>query len=228
MNTRLFDFLKSFITSHKLHLFEKNIANRTRYIAVLLEDIYQPHNASAVLRTCDGFGIQDIHIIENKNKYRINPDVTLGSDKWLSIFRYNRLKNNTTEAIHHLKSKGYRIIAATPHNKEKVLDTFDISRGKAVVCLGAEMRGLSEELLEAADEYLTIPMSGFIESFNISVSAAIILHYLTLKLRNSGIRWELSTEEKLDIMIEWMKRTIPKSDLLVNEFLKRNSGITNF
>ena len=164
-------FLQEFITENRLATFEKVLDNRTRYITVSLEDIYQSQNASAVLRTSDCFGIQDIHVIENKNKYNINPDVALGSSQWLNITKYNQEENNTLQAIQKLKEKGYRIVATTPHTDDVDLDSFDLTKGKIALFFGTELKGLSDLMIENADEYLKIPMYGFTESYNISVSA---------------------------------------------------------
>ena len=210
MNSDLINYLEQFITQKRLNLFHQILNQRTRYITVVLEDIYQSQNASAVLRTADCFGIQDIHIIENKNEYQINPDVALGSYKWLNLVKYNNQKHNTLEAISDLKKQGYRIVATTPHTKDVNLEDFDVTRGKAALFFGTELNGLSDIMIDNADEYIKIPMVGFTESFNISVSVAIILHHLTSSLRKSEVDWQLSDNEKEKILLEWLKKTIKK------------------
>ena len=212
---RQIQFLSKYVTEHRFSLFQKVIENRTRYITVVLEDIFQPHNASAVLRTCDALGVQDVHIIENRNQYRVNPDVALGAHKWLNLYKYNKQENNTLAAIEHLRSEGYRIVATTPHKNDVELKEFDLDRGKVALFFGSELPGLSDIVLSNADEYLRIEMYGFTESFNISVSAAIILHYLTAKLRQSDLPWRLSEEEKKQIILEWLKRSIRNADALL-------------
>ena len=224
MNTELIDYLKQFVTDARLELFDEVVKYRTRYVTVVLEDIYQSQNASAVLRTSDCFGLQDVHVIENKNEYQINPDVTLGSSKWLNIIKYNSSKNNTLQAIKTLKDKGYRIVATTPHRDDVDLEHFDITKGKIALLFGTELNGLSDIAIENADEYLKIPMYGFTESFNISVSAAIILHHLTMKLRNLNIDWQLSDIEKQELKLHWLKQTIKKSSLLIDKFLSKKTN----
>ncbi|MCD4731559.1 MAG: RNA methyltransferase [Bacteroidales bacterium] len=216
---KLLDYLLDFVSENKKQLFEKIIQSRTKHIAVILEDIFQPHNASAVLRTCDCFGIQDIHIIENKNIYEVNPDVALGSSKWLNLYKYNSTDNNTIEAFNSLREKGYRIVATTPHENDCLLEELNLD-SKIALVFGTELEGLSEIAINNADEFVKIPMYGFTESFNISVSAAIILHYLTEKLKKSNINWELSEKEKTDIELNWVKNVVKRSDLLEEEFLK--------
>ena len=212
--------MQQFVTDRRFQLFETILNNRTRYITVVLEDIFQPHNASAVLRSCECFGIQDVHIIENRNKYRINPDVALGAYKWLSLFKYNQNPDNTLTAIGLLRKQGYRIIATTPGKNDCTLDNFDLLKGKIALLFGSELDGLSPAALEAADEYVQIPMTGFTESLNISVSAAIFIHHLTGKLRHSTINWQLSDEEKQLIKLIWLKNTIRKSDIIEKKFLE--------
>ncbi|MGD9993490.1 MAG: TrmH family RNA methyltransferase [Salinivirgaceae bacterium] len=215
-------YLKEFISTKRKALFEQVIQNRTRYISVALEDIYQPHNASAVLRTCDCFGIQDVHVIENQNKYQVNPDVALGSSQWVNIVKHNRQEHNTLNTIQHLKENGYRIVATTPHTNDVTLDKLNLDEGKIALFFGTEMRGLSQTMLDHADTYLKIPMFGFTESFNISVSASIILHHLTHKLHQSELNWQLSDFEKEQVQHEWLKRTIKKVNLIIDDYCKKN------
>ena len=218
MQKELFYYLSNCITPERLKLFNSVIENRTQYITVVLEDIFQSQNASAVLRSCDCFGIQDVHIIENRNEFNLDTEVSLGSSKWLSLYKYNKEKNNSLNAINSLKKKGYRIVATTPHINDQELPDFDINAGKTALVFGSELPGISEIIMNEADEFLKIPMFGFTESLNISVSAAVTLHYLTDKLRRSKIAWELSEEEKLEIKIQWIKNTLKKSKFIEKRF----------
>jgi len=221
---KITEYLSTFVTPSRLELFEKILGLRTNYITVILEDIYQSQNASAVLRTCDCFGIQNVHIIENRNSFNVNREVALGASKWLSINKYNSKKDNTLAAIKVLKKEGYRIIATTPHKNDQLLSDFDITKGKAALVFGSELPGVSKTVLKEADEYLKIPMYGFTESFNISVSASIILYYLTEKLREEPAEfWKLSNIEKNEIKLQWLRNTIKKSDLLEQNFIIKNS-----
>ena len=222
MSKELINHISTFVTPERFALFNKIVKERTDYITVLLEDIYQTQNASAVLRSCDCFGIQDVHIVENENEYSINPDVTRGSSNWLNLHKYNNKKHNTKEAIRQLKSQGYRIIATTPHTDDVILEEFDISKGKFALMFGSEMPGLSETAMQNADEYLKIPMVGFTESFNISVSAAIILHRLSYKLRQSDISYSLNEIEKDELILSWLKQSVKKSDMIIKDFLSKS------
>ncbi len=218
---KLLDHLLGFASDNKNNLFEKIIQYRTRYITVVLEDIYQSHNASAVLRTCDCFGIQDVHIIENNNKFEINPDVALGSTKWLNLFKYNNGETNTLHAFRRLKTQGYRIVATTPYKNDCNLEELSLD-SKIALVFGTELNGLSEEAIKYADEFVKIPMYGFTESFNISVSAAIILHYLTEKLRASDQHWKLNEEEIIDVKLNWVKNVVKSSDMIEKRLFKNS------
>ncbi len=221
MHNTLVDYLASYLTTQRLELFNNILNMRTRHITVVLEDIYQAQNASAVLRTCDCFGIQDVHIIESRNEFQDNREVSLGSSKWLTLKKYNEAENNSLAAINQLKKEGYRIVATTPHTNDQELPDFDIARGKTALVFGSELPGITETILNEADEFLKIPMYGFTESFNISVSAAITLHHLSLKMRETdGLNWQLSDEEKTEIKLEWIRKTIKRSDLLEKRFWK--------
>ena len=215
------EFLLPMINQNRLELIGRILDLRTRYITVVLEDIYQPHNASAVLRTCDCFGIQDVHIIENRNSYEINPDVELGAAQWLTLHRYNQGADNTGDAIGKLKADGYRIVATTPHTNDCDIGEFRLSAGKSAFMLGTEMKGLSEKALDLADEYVKIPMMGFTDSFNISVSAAIVLYELNSTLRNSDIDWSIQPAEKERIRYEWIKNSVNNISRIERGFKKR-------
>ncbi|MFW5644431.1 MAG: TrmH family RNA methyltransferase [Bacteroidota bacterium] len=194
---------------------------RTKYITLALEDIYQSNNASAVLRTCDCFGVQEVHVIENRNEYQLNTEVTMGAEKWLDIYKYNDKKNNSLSAIKRLKKEGYRIVATSPHRNELLLDDFDIRKGKFAIFLGTELTGLSDTILENADEFLKIPIYGFTESYNISVSAALILQELVRKIHHSDIDWKIPLEEKNRIKLDWLRKTIKKADVIEKRFLEQ-------
>ncbi len=221
LNTKkkLLNHLHSFISDNKASLFNKIIQDRTKYITVVLEDIFQPHNASAVLRTCDCFGVQDVHIIENNNTYEVNPDVALGSSKWLNLIKHNSDSNNTLSAYKALKKEGYRIVATTPHKNDVMLDELELDKKTAFV-FGTELNGLSQEAIDHADAYVKIPMYGFTESFNISVSASLILRHTIEKLKKSDTNWQLNEDEIIDIKLNWIQNVIKRSELIVENFIK--------
>ena len=200
-------FLEGFVSEKRKATFKDVLAERTRHFTVVLEDIFQPHNSSAVIRSCDIFGIQDVHVIQNKYSSRVSRHVAKGSQKWLTINKYNEVTNNTKACLNSLRKAGYQIIATTPHNDSCLLHEFDISKKSAFV-FGVEKDGVSEYTMNQADGYLKIPMVGFTESLNISVAAAIILQDITTKLRKSKINWELTGVEKQLLYEDWVQKSI--------------------
>jgi len=216
--TRLCGFFRSMKLEKRNALMDRVLNDRTRYVTVGLENIYQPHNASAVLRSCDCFGVQDVHIIENSYHYELNPHVSLGAAQWLNLHRYNTQDNNTAECISNLKKEGYRIVATTPDPKAVAIHDFDVSKGKFALLFGTEKFGLTPEACALADEFIRIPMYGFTESFNISVSVSLCLFHFTERIRAENAPWQLTPEEQTDIYLEWFRNTTTNSEQIERKF----------
>lgn len=208
-------YLETFITEGRRDNFIKILQQRSKHFTVAVEDLYQLHNTSAVLRTCEVFGVQELHVIEEKYGKKIDKEIALGAQKWVDVSRYD----NTTSCIDSLKAKGYRIIATSPHEDSCLLEDFDVSQ-PAALFFGTERLGLSSEVLERADGYLKIPMLGFTESLNISSSAAIIIQHLSSRLRKSDINWKLSDEEMLEKRIDWARKSIKDIDFITSRYLE--------
>lgn len=210
--------LSAFVTENKKHQIGKVLGERTKYLTVVLEDIYQSHNASAVVRTCECFGIQDLHIIENLNRYDINPKVVMGATKWVDMYHYCLPEiNNSVSCITNLKQNGYRILVTSPDENAKSIDEFDLE-GKMALVFGTEQLGVSDDIMKLADEKITIPMYGFTESLNISVSAALVLNTIKNRLRSSNIDWRLSEMDKETIKLEWYKKLVKGSDIIIQNY----------
>lgn len=220
LQRQLVNYLSAFMTTSRNDLFRRIASQRTRYITVVLEDIFQSHNASAVLRSCECFGIQDVHFIENKFQYELNPDIALGSWKWLTLNRHADTTDNTTECLSKLKAQGYRIVATSPHKQDTTPDKLNLEKGKIALVFGTELEGLSEQAFAMADEFVRIPMVGFTESFNISVSAALCIYQLTDRLRNSTLNWRLEDDETTSLLLGWMRNSIRMSRSLENKFVE--------
>lgn len=216
------DYLSSFLGDDRYAIIERALSNRTRYITVCLEDILQAQNASAVLRSAEAFGLQDVHIIEDKYPYTINPKVVKGSNKWLTLHKYNNSANPSLDAITHLKSLGYRIAATSPHVDGISLNDYDLTKGKTCIFFGNEHAGVSQTLLDNADEFLYIPMYGFTESFNISVAAGLTIHTLREKLMQSDIDWHLPQDELEELRFNWLKSAVKHPELSIKRFFEDN------
>ena len=219
----LIEYLSGFATTERVQRFKEVLADRTRYITVVLEELYQEQNASAVVRTCDCFGIQDVHVIEGKNKFSVNDSIAMGASKWLSVHKYKMTELKLKECIDQLKDRNYRIVATVPDPNAVPLDKFDLSKGRTALMFGTELNGLSEESKSFADEFLYIPMTGFTESFNISVSAGIILSHLSQQLRKSNLDWKLSESEKDELILSWLRESVKSAELLEAEYYMKRS-----
>ncbi|WP_157206758.1 TrmH family RNA methyltransferase [Mariniflexile maritimum] len=213
IDLELLEHLESFLTHSRKEKFAKVLAQRTKHFTVAVEDVYQLHNTSAVIRSCDVFGLQEVNIIEARNSKRIDREIAMGAQKWVDLNRFQ----SATDCIAHLKQKGYQLIATTPHANDCMLADFDVSK-KSCFFFGSETEGLSEEVLKNADGFLKIPMVGFTESLNISVSAAIILQYVTTKLKQTTIPWQLLETEMLEKRLDWIKKTIKSYDEVVAHY----------
>ena len=216
----LVQYLKEFITEERKELFDEKIEERTRHLTVVLENIFQSRNISASIRSSDCFGIQDVHVIENDNLFEDDSEVSMGASKWIDITHYNKKSHNTVDAINQLKKKGYKIIATSPHDTDISLFDLDVADNKIAIIFGSEVNGCSHEALELADYKMKIPMYGFTESFNISVSVALCLQHLCYKIRNSTLNWKLNNQEKNAVMLKWLRETIKASAEIEKQFLE--------
>lgn len=218
---KLFSHLAQFVSDHKKEFVERVLNQRTRYVTVVLEDIFQSQNASAVLRTAECMGLQDIHIVENIAKYQLNVRVLKGSDKWLDLHRYRTNGINNTETCYkRLKADGYRILLADPAPDGVSIGDVEVAAGRIALVFGNELRGVSEYATTYCDQRIRIPMYGFTESLNISVSVAICLNTILPKLRESGLNIGLTDDEKEEIRLQWFRKMVRKSDIVEREFFK--------
>ena len=203
------------------------LAQRTQYLTIILENIYHPQNASAVLRSSECFGIQDLHIISDKKKYRPNADVARGASKWLNINHYNYGEESTTKCFKTLKEQGYKI-AVTSLDEEETIPLEELPLDNPVaLCFGTEDMGVSEEAKQLSDYKIKIPMFGFTESFNISVAAAICLYSLTTRLRNSQeLKDKIPLNKDLEdtLRLEWHKKCVKNSVKILEYREKRDQN----
>ena len=212
------DYLKNFVTDYKNELFARLIRERTGYVTLVLEDLYQPHNCSAVLRSCDCFGVQNVHVIENKNVFRDNSEISMGAADWLTLHRHRGGTSPTMGTINDLKRQGFRIVATTPHERDSFVDDINLYKGKMAFFMGTELTGLSDEMMANADEFVKIPMYGFTESYYVSVCVALLLYSVVQRLRRTDIDWHLSEDEQYEVLFQWYKRSIKASTEILDRF----------
>ncbi|MEM9143736.1 MAG: RNA methyltransferase [Bacteroidota bacterium] len=215
VDLELLSYLETFISEGRKQRFLEILDQRTRFLTVAIEDVFQMHNTSAVLRSCEVFGVQDIHVVEDRFAKRLDKNIAMGAQQWVDVYSYG----SSMDCVWELKRQGYQIVATTPYGDAQSLRDFTVT-GKLALFFGTEKEGLSAGVMSSADVFLKIPMCGFTESLNISVSVAIILHNLTQKLRESNFGWALTPSEKLEKQLDWTKKSIKSID----EILRRYRG----
>lgn len=198
------DYLSTFMTEERFSLFQRTLAMRTSYVTILTENTFHPHNAAALIRHCEAFGVQRMHTIETRCQFDPSQNISRGSDRWLNLVRHS----STSEALSALKAEGYRLVATTPHRESCTPETFDVERGKFALIFGTEHAGISDEAMAAADEYLRIPMCGMVESLNVSASAAILIYQLTQRVRELVAGWQLTEEEQMRLLYDWTRLSV--------------------
>lgn len=216
-DSKLFEHLRQFVSSERLQKIDAVLEKRTRHISVLLENIYQPHNASAVLRSCECFGIQDIHILEENHKFKPSSDVALGSEQWVNVHRYRAPDHDIKSVLATLKKQDYQIAVTTLSGDSRPIQDISLEK-KTVLCFGTELSGATAELEALADQKVHIPMDGFTQSFNISVSVALCLYELSQRLKKSDISWELTESEKKQLKFEWVRKSIRQCDQIIKRY----------
>jgi len=211
------EYLKQFVSEERYNRIQEIARKRTRHFTIVVENLFQSHNMSAILRTAECLGLQDVHIIEADFEYEISKQVSLGSQKWLSIYRYNNLINNTIPCLQSLKEKKYKIVATIPSENNYFLDDIAIEP-KTAFLFGTELNGLTQEAIDLADEFVKIPIYGFTESYNVSVSVALTMMNVNERLRKSLINWSISQEELLELELDWLKKSIKDSNRILQRW----------
>nr|WP_299388954.1 RNA methyltransferase [Allomuricauda sp.] len=212
----LLTYLETFLTQERKQRFLDVLEHRTKFLTVAIEDVFQLHNTSAVIRSCDAFGIQQLHVVEDRFGERLDKNIAMGAEQWVDVHRYQ----TTADCLNQLKDEGYQIVATSPHTDSLVLEDFVINR-KTALFFGTEKEGLSEEVMQQADHHLKIPMVGFSESLNISVSAAIILQKLSQQIRKSSHPWQLSPLEILEKRLDWTKKSIKDVEGIIERYVSK-------
>lgn len=221
LQKKIIEYLSSYVTDARKDRLQQVLKNRTRHITVVLEDLFQTQNISAVMRSCECYGIQDVHIVEHQNEFEIHKDISMGADKWLTLHHYPHAEHNMKQCIDDLHNKGYVVVATLPDEKKTTIHDLPVSE-KTAFLFGTELTGLSEEAIQYADCNALIPMYGFTESFNISNSAAIILSHFSERMRHSDIDWHLSEQEQQALYLEWLQKSLRDPESMIKHFLATN------
>lgn len=214
------DYMSGFLTGERIQTLRRTLAMRTRYMTILTENTFHPQNASALVRHCEAFGVQDLHTVETMCRFDPSVNIVRGTDKWIDIIRHD----STEEAIASLKASGYRIVATTPHRESCTPETFDVEKGRFCLVLGTEHAGVSPQIISAADEFLRIPMCGMVESLNVSASAAILIYMLSQRMRLSDVAWRLSEAECSEVMFRWVMSSVRDARRILERRFGAESG----
>jgi tRNA (guanosine-2'-O-)-methyltransferase len=220
MNKKLLDAFYGMIPSPKKEMFERIAAERTRFLTVVLENIYQEHNASAVMRSCESFGIQELHVIESKNEYRPQRDIARGAGRWIELSNYTEGDHPLEDCLLGLRSRGFKIAALTPDADSHTIFDLPLTEPVALV-FGTEWQGISDLVRETADYKVRIPMSGFTESFNVSVSAALTLQALRHRLEQHHANWKLTDDEQIAVKLDWCQSIMNNGEAVRKELVRR-------
>lgn len=210
--------LYKFITDERKERFEEVLEKRTKHITLILEDLYQSRNISAVMRSADGFGLQELHIIEDNHKWTGTKSVSKGASSWLTLHKYKG-EDPVTDCIENLKARGFRIVATSPHKCGYTPDSLPIDKSLAIV-MGTELTGISDKLMSQVDDYVEIPMYGFSESFNVSVAASIVLNRVRTRIEEAGVNNGLSEEEKQKLRMIWAYKTVKDAKAILKHYGK--------
>ncbi len=193
-------------TARRIDRLRSVAASRQAGLTVVLEDIHDPHNAEAVFRSCDALGVQQVHLIFEREApfkpRRIGKASSASANKWLSF----TVHRSTAACLGALRASGYELVAAAPPPRGCELAAADLTATRLALLFGNEHRGLSEEALAAAEQVMSIATVGMVRSLNLSVAAAICLHEATRQRAATGRDFRLSTEEQARLVAEWLDR----------------------
>lgn len=199
--------LSPVVTPERLQRIEEVVAGRTDSLVVVLDRIADPHNSSAVLRSADAFGVQNVHAIVGEHGFVASSGVAKGTHRWLDVVRHE-----TAEACaRRLKESGYAIYVAAMGGEASPADLREVPR--LAVVFGNEHRGVSSDMRALADGTFSIPMRGFVESLNVSVAAAITIQVLA----GEG-RAPLDPARRRELMARFLMNSVKNADQVIDQF----------
>lgn len=213
--SQTFEYLKQFLTEERLRKIEHHAQESSDFVLPVMEDVYQFRNAAAIIRSVEACGFHKVVALEESNTFNPNLSVTKGADTWVEVEKMPR----NLASLQIIKNAGYKIIAVSPEKNAKFLPDYEITQPIALV-FGTELEGVTDEILDFADETLAIPMYGFTKSFNVSVAAAICMYELKQKLLKSHLQYHLSKEKLLELKIRWAVNSIRSGEEILRHYLK--------
>jgi tRNA (guanosine-2'-O-)-methyltransferase len=186
------------------------LLRRLSSVTVVMENLADPHNASAVLRTAEGLGLDAIHVVEQPNRWEKNAAIAKGADRWIEVVRHQGL----ARCLGDLSARGFQLFAADVGPGCVPVHDIDVARPVALV-FGSERDGLSRRALALTDARFTVPMFGFVESFNVSVSAALALYDVSTRRRAaSAALGDLEEHALFDRADLYLRRAVKSPELI--------------
>ena len=214
------EMLRDFTGEERFEKLSSRLESRTNRMVLALEDVFHPHNASACIRSAEAFGVQEIHAVQSRCQFSPSHKIVRGTDQWVDIKRWK----STPELVEHLRSRGYRIVVTAPRENGSTLESFDAQGTPFAIFMGTEKTGISDWLMQEADDSIFIPMTGFAESLNISVSAAIITQELTRRIRlMPPHKWQLSDSDKTIVLSDWLRKSIKNSEEILERLAEKQN-----
>ncbi len=215
---KTFEYLKQFLTDERFSKIEFYAQESSDFVLPVMEDIFQFRNAAAIVRSVEACGFHKIVAMESENEFNPNLRVTKGAETWVEVEKMP----HQLESLKKIKERGYKILAVSPEKNAIMLPDYDLKEPVALV-FGTEKEGVTEEILDFADETVAIPMYGFTKSFNVSVAAAICFYDLKQKLVKSDFEYKLSNEKLWNLKVRWAKNSIKSGEEILQKFLKEQA-----
>ena len=216
-NQKIFQHLQQFLTDERLEKLNHFAPEGSDFVLPVIEDVFQFRNAAAIVRSVEACGFHKIIAMESEHEFNPNLRVTKGAETWVEV---EKLPHNL-DSLREIKNRGYKILAVSPENNATMLSDYDLKEPVALV-FGTEAAGVSEEILDFADETLAIPMYGFTQSFNVSVAAAICVYELKQKLLRSNLDYKLSEEKLWEMKVRWAMNSIKSGEQILAKYLREN------
>ena len=211
--------LNNYITEKRRARIDDVLSRRTRNLVLVLDGVHDPHNVAACMRSAEGLGLQEIHVIAQAD-YKPHKKICQSCDKWLDV-HFHRDPESAATA---LKDRGYKLYAAALTPTAVPIDTLDFT-GRMALVLGNEHQGVTETLLDLCDGTFVIPMRGFSQSFNVSVATGITLYHATqARAAALGPDGDLEAGDLKSLRQQWVEVSVPRAALLKEELAEREAG----
>ncbi|MCQ9636863.1 RNA methyltransferase [Chryseobacterium sp. WG23] len=210
-----FEYLKQFLTDERLTKIEHFSHESSDFVLPVMDDVYQFRNAAAIIRSVEACAFHKVVAMEEENVFNPNLTVTKGAETWVEV---EKVPKNIA-SLQNIKDRGYKILAVSLEKNAVMLPDYQITEPIALV-FGTELKGVSKEVIDFADETLAIPMYGLTKSFNVSVAAGICMYELKQKLMRSGIDYKLNDQKRLEMKLRWAVNSIKSGKEILAKYRK--------